>query len=58
MFKKINPFLWFDTQAEEAVRFYLSVFKDGKPHATTRHTENRRSNRQHRRHHRQRYMAN
>jgi len=23
---KIKPFLWFDTQAEEAVRFYTSVF--------------------------------
>ena len=28
--QKITPFLWFDTQAEEAVEFYLSVFKDGK----------------------------
>lgn len=28
--QKITPFLWFDTQAEEAVRFYLSVFKKGK----------------------------
>jgi predicted 3-demethylubiquinone-9 3-methyltransferase (glyoxalase superfamily) len=24
--QKITPFLWFDTQAEEAVEFYLSVF--------------------------------
>jgi predicted 3-demethylubiquinone-9 3-methyltransferase (glyoxalase superfamily) len=24
---KISPFLWFDDQAEEAVAFYLSVFK-------------------------------
>lgn len=24
--QKITPFLWFDTQAEEAVRFYTSVF--------------------------------
>ena len=24
--QKITPFLWFDTQAEEAVRFYVSVF--------------------------------
>jgi predicted 3-demethylubiquinone-9 3-methyltransferase (glyoxalase superfamily) len=24
----INPFLWFETQAEEAMRFYLSVFED------------------------------
>jgi predicted 3-demethylubiquinone-9 3-methyltransferase (glyoxalase superfamily) len=24
---KITPFLWFDTQAEEAARFYVSIFK-------------------------------
>jgi predicted 3-demethylubiquinone-9 3-methyltransferase (glyoxalase superfamily) len=28
--QKISPFLWFDTQAEEAVNFYTSVFKDAK----------------------------
>jgi predicted 3-demethylubiquinone-9 3-methyltransferase (glyoxalase superfamily) len=33
--QKITPFLWFDTQAEEASKFYLSVFKDGKVTATT-----------------------
>ena len=27
---KITPFLWFDGRAEEAMNFYLSVFKDGK----------------------------
>ncbi len=37
--QKITPFLWFDTNAEEAVRFYLSVFNDGKIHATTRYPE-------------------
>ena len=26
---KITPFLWFDNNAEEAVNFYLSIFKDG-----------------------------
>ena len=26
--KKITPFLWFDTQAEEAMNFYVSVFKN------------------------------
>ncbi len=26
MVQKIRPFLWFDTQAEEAVNFYVSVF--------------------------------
>lgn len=27
---KITPFLWFDGNAEEAIQFYLSVFKNGK----------------------------
>ena len=26
--QKITPFLWFDNQAEEAAKFYTSVFKD------------------------------
>lgn len=26
--QKITPFLWFDNQAEEAAKFYISVFKD------------------------------
>jgi len=28
--KTITPFLWYDTQAEEAMNFYLSIFKDGR----------------------------
>lgn len=28
--KKITPFLWFDTQAEEAMKFYVSIFKNSK----------------------------
>jgi predicted 3-demethylubiquinone-9 3-methyltransferase (glyoxalase superfamily) len=28
--KKITPFLWFDDQAEEAMRFYVSIFKGSK----------------------------
>jgi predicted 3-demethylubiquinone-9 3-methyltransferase (glyoxalase superfamily) len=28
--KKITPFLWFDTQAEEAMHFYVSIFKNSK----------------------------
>jgi predicted 3-demethylubiquinone-9 3-methyltransferase (glyoxalase superfamily) len=28
--QKITPFLWFDTQAEDAVNFYISLFKDSK----------------------------
>ena len=27
-FPRIMPFLWFDANAEEAVEFYLSVFKN------------------------------
>jgi predicted 3-demethylubiquinone-9 3-methyltransferase (glyoxalase superfamily) len=27
---KIKPFLWFDTQAEEAANFYVSIFKNSK----------------------------
>jgi predicted 3-demethylubiquinone-9 3-methyltransferase (glyoxalase superfamily) len=27
---KITPFLWFDNQAEEAARFYVSIFKNSK----------------------------
>ena len=28
--KRITPFLWFDTQAEEAANFYVSVFKNSR----------------------------
>lgn len=28
--KKITPFLWFDNQAEEAMNFYISIFKNSK----------------------------
>lgn len=28
--QKITPFLWFDHQAEEAMRFYTSIFKNSK----------------------------
>src|SRR5512135_2632929 len=28
--QKITPFLWFDDNAEEAMNFYTSVFKDSK----------------------------
>lgn len=27
---KITPFLWFDDQAEEAAKFYTSIFKHSK----------------------------
>jgi predicted 3-demethylubiquinone-9 3-methyltransferase (glyoxalase superfamily) len=28
--QKITPFLWFDNQAEEAVKFYTAIFKNSK----------------------------
>jgi predicted 3-demethylubiquinone-9 3-methyltransferase (glyoxalase superfamily) len=35
--QKITPFLWFDGKAEEAVRFYTSIFKDSKVGTITRY---------------------
>jgi predicted 3-demethylubiquinone-9 3-methyltransferase (glyoxalase superfamily) len=32
---KITPFLWFDTQAEEAVKFYTSIFRNSRIAAVT-----------------------
>jgi predicted 3-demethylubiquinone-9 3-methyltransferase (glyoxalase superfamily) len=29
--QKITPFLWFDDNAEEAMNFYISIFKNSKP---------------------------
>lgn len=37
--QKITPFLWFDTQAEEAVNFYITVFNNSKIKTTTRYGE-------------------
>jgi len=37
--QKITPFLWFDNQAEEAVRFYTSIFKYSKIVSITRYGE-------------------
>lgn len=34
--KKITPFLWFDTQAEEAMNFYVSLFKNSKVNNVSR----------------------
>lgn len=28
--QRISPFLWFDSQAEEAARYYISIFKNSK----------------------------
>jgi predicted 3-demethylubiquinone-9 3-methyltransferase (glyoxalase superfamily) len=36
---KITPFLWFNTQAEEAVKFYTSIFKNSKTGAVSRYGE-------------------
>jgi predicted 3-demethylubiquinone-9 3-methyltransferase (glyoxalase superfamily) len=36
--QKITPNLWFDKNAEEAVKFYTSVFKNSKIHKTTHYT--------------------
>jgi predicted 3-demethylubiquinone-9 3-methyltransferase (glyoxalase superfamily) len=36
---KITPFLWFDGQAEEAAKFYASVFKNSKIRAVARYPE-------------------
>lgn len=35
--RKIRPFLWFDTQAEEAAKLYTSVFKNSKIGKTARY---------------------
>jgi predicted 3-demethylubiquinone-9 3-methyltransferase (glyoxalase superfamily) len=37
--QKIAPFLWFDTQAEEAAKFYISIFRNSKITGTTRYGE-------------------
>lgn len=37
--QKISPFLWFDDNAEEAVNFYVSVFKNSRIKETARYGE-------------------
>jgi predicted 3-demethylubiquinone-9 3-methyltransferase (glyoxalase superfamily) len=37
--QKITPFLWFDDNAEEAVNFYVSIFRNSKVVNTTRYEE-------------------
>lgn len=37
--KKITPFLWFDDQAEEAITFYTSIFKNSKVGGFARYSE-------------------
>lgn len=36
---RITPFLWFDSQAEEAAKFYVSVFRDSKLGKVSRYGE-------------------
>jgi predicted 3-demethylubiquinone-9 3-methyltransferase (glyoxalase superfamily) len=38
--QKITPCLWFDNNAEEAAKFYTSVFKKSKILITTRYGDN------------------
>jgi predicted 3-demethylubiquinone-9 3-methyltransferase (glyoxalase superfamily) len=35
--QKIHPFLWFDNQAEEAMHFYVSIFKNSKVGSVSRY---------------------
>jgi len=37
--QKITPFLWFDNQAEEAVNFYVAIFKDSRIRSIARYEE-------------------
>src|SRR3954466_14107068 len=37
--KRITPFLWFNDNAEEAVKFYTSIFKKSKVGKVARYTE-------------------
>ncbi len=36
---KITPFLWFNDNAEEAMKFYTSIFKNSKIGIVTRYDE-------------------
>jgi predicted 3-demethylubiquinone-9 3-methyltransferase (glyoxalase superfamily) len=37
--QKITPFIWYENKAEEAVNFYVSIFKNAKIKALTRYPE-------------------
>src|SRR5712692_5896052 len=37
--QKITPFLWFDSQAEDAVKFYVSIFKGSRIRGVTRYDD-------------------
>ena len=36
---RVTPFLWFDTQAEEAAKYYVSIFKNSKIVSVSRYGE-------------------
>jgi predicted 3-demethylubiquinone-9 3-methyltransferase (glyoxalase superfamily) len=38
-FQRITPFLWFDTQAEEAANYYVSIFPNSRVTSITRYTK-------------------
>src|SRR5947208_16468037 len=37
--QRITPFLWFDHQAEEAAKFYVSIFKDSRITSVARYDD-------------------
>jgi predicted 3-demethylubiquinone-9 3-methyltransferase (glyoxalase superfamily) len=37
--QRISPFLWFDGKAEEAINFYISIFKNSKIESISRYGE-------------------
>lgn len=39
MLQRITPFLWFDSQAEEAARFYTGIFRNSRILAVSRYGE-------------------
>ena len=39
MIQKVTPFLWFESKAEEAVKFYTSIFKNSKILGITHYDE-------------------
>jgi predicted 3-demethylubiquinone-9 3-methyltransferase (glyoxalase superfamily) len=38
-FQRITPFLWFDTEAEEAANYYVSIFPNSRIVGTTRYSK-------------------
>lgn len=36
---KVRPFLWFDTQAEEAANFYITLFRNSRINSVSRYPE-------------------